>query len=186
LDDLPELGLAGDHQQDNVSVALTVLLSLRKQGSHKLTEIPAFAGKAKGGINNALQNTKWPARMEKISNSPEIWFDCGHNREGAEAIAKQLKQWRTKDPDRPIHLVLGLAGDKDPNDFLAPLWPYIDDVTCVDLPNARNPQSAKTLKMRINAQKPVKIGTIGDVMSGATDLTMITGSLYLYEQVKIP
>ncbi len=167
LDDLTDLGLAGEHQKDNASVALKTLETL----GHVINRA-------------ALAVAKWPARMEKISDSPEIWFDCGHNQEGAEAIAKQLKQWRTKDPDRHIHLVLALARDKDPNDFLAPLWPYIDHVTCVDLLNARNPQSAEELRIRINAQKPVKIGTIDDVFSDANDITMITGSLYLYEHVK--
>jgi len=172
LSDLPELGLVGDHQKDNASVALTALSLL-----NIIQDLQA----------SALTTTKWPARMEKLSDDPEIWFDCGHNKDGAEAIAAQLELWKIENANRNIHLVLGLAADKDPNEFLAPLLPHINSLTCVDLPNARNPQDALSLKnkircdININTEKRVK----NAIQTSPHCITLITGSLYLYESVKL-
>jgi dihydrofolate synthase/folylpolyglutamate synthase len=171
MDDLPALGLVGDHQKDNASVALSVLSSL---------------GLTQGSQNTALQNTKWPARMEKMNDNPEIWFDCGHNVDGAKTIATQLDKWKTDNPTRPIHLVLGLANDKDPNEFLSLLVPYINSITCVDLMNARNPQSAKDLASKITVFDDVKIKK--DIQCAIHNdqnaINLITGSLYLYQNLK--
>jgi dihydrofolate synthase/folylpolyglutamate synthase len=171
MDDLPALGLVGDHQKDNASVAISTLSSL---------------GLITKSHVHTLQNTKWPARMEKMNDNPEIWFDCGHNVDGAKTIATQLNIWKKENPTRHIHLVLGLAGDKDPNEFLSPLVPYINSITCVDLMNARNPQSAKDLASKITVFDDVQIKK--DVQSAIHNdrnaINLITGSLYLYQNVK--
>jgi dihydrofolate synthase/folylpolyglutamate synthase len=167
-DTLPPLGLIGDHQKDNASVAIEIV-----KNSH-----PDINDEA---IEKGLQNTKWPARMEKISNALDIWFDCGHNAEGAKTIAEQLKQWKINDPDMPIHLVLGLAADKNPNEFLKPIAPYINTLTCINLLNARNPQSGEALKKRIHVwNKDITTSHKIETMP-LTSRTLICGSLYLYE-----
>ena len=168
--DLPPLGLMGDHQKDNASVAIEVVTNSHPDINHDI-------------IAKGLQNTKWPARMEKISNNPEVWFDCGHNAEGAKTIAQQLKQWKHDDPNTPIHLVLGLAADKDPNEFLKPIVQHIDALTCVDLPNARNPQSGEELKGRIHVLNKDITTTPKIANITYTSRTLICGSLYLYESI---
>jgi dihydrofolate synthase/folylpolyglutamate synthase len=176
LDDTYELGLVGDHQRDNAGTVLKTVQTI-------LPGIP------NDYIIKGLAQTKWPARMEKISDNPEIWFDCGHNAEGAAVIANQLKTWKQQSPDRPVHIILGLASDKNADDFMAPLWTYCDKLTCVDLKNARNAQTAEELKSRFT-KKPVSIQTVPTIKDALTlqqrdnVLTLITGSLYLYEQIK--
>lgn len=175
IDDIQPLRLVGDHQKDNASTAVTALSVIAPQFD-------------KTTMHNGLKNTQWPARMEKISNNPEIWFDCGHNADGALAIAAQLKQWTSDFPNKSIYLVLGLAADKDPNQFLSPLWGYIENVTCVDLMNARNPQSGEDLKNKITAKKPVMSAADAkqaiEMIDNSNVIILMTGSLYLYEQLK--
>jgi dihydrofolate synthase/folylpolyglutamate synthase len=177
LEDLPPLGLAGEHQKDNASTALAAI-------AYPLNDM----------TKKALQNTYWPARMEKLSDTPEIWFDCGHNADGAKAIAQQLKSWTEKQPDRPIHLIIGLAADKEPDDFLAPLTPFCDSVICIDLMNARNPQTGLELKKRIafeqdkfqmakNCEEAIQV--ILRKSKSENPIILITGSLYLYEQATV-
>ena len=177
INDLPELDLIGDHQKDNASVALAAFQTLQLK--------PISYSK----MMRALADTRWPARMEKLSDNPEIWFDCGHNKDGAIIIAQQLKQWKSNNPTRDIHLVLGLAADKNPNDFINPLLPFINSVTCVDLPNARNPQTAQELfkKIQLNDNYIMPVhngGTVQNALSIVQKnnaLTIISGSLYLYD-----
>jgi len=170
--DLPSLGLVGNHQKDNASVAIHALSSL---------------GLIQNEQNTALKNTQWPARMEHISQHPNIWFDCGHNVDGAKIIANQLQQWKSESPDRAIHVILGLATDKNPDDFLAPIIPFIDKITCVDLLNARNPQTGHDLAKKISihhdnihAQSSIKLNACDE-----SALTLITGSLYLYDTIVV-
>lgn len=170
-DELPQLGLIGNHQKDNSSVAFSVFNTLTNNND-----------------KSALKNTQWPARMEKISNTPEIWFDCGHNVDGANTIAEQLKQWKFEKPNRPIHLVVGLASDKDAQAYINPMVEYLDSVTCIDLLNARNPQNGADLSEKINISIPKYTAkAYPDALSTIPDdggIIMITGSLYLYEQIK--
>lgn len=178
--DLPTLGLIGDHQKDNASVALTVFKTI---GLQSISNIAA---------TQALAKAQWPARMEKLSDYPEIWFDCGHNKDGAIVIAAQLSQWKRDNSTRAIHLILGLAADKNPHDFLNLLMPFIDSITCVDLPNARNPQMGTELFERIkNNQNETVTVRNGHTIKNAIHsleknnaLTIISGSLYLYDPSK--
>ena len=176
-EDLPPLGLLGDHQKDNASTALDTFDITVKQFN--------------GDIAQALQNTYWPARMEKVSDDPEIWFDCGHNADGAKVIAAQLKQWKAEQPDRPIHIIVGLAGDKNAVDFITPLKPYCDTVTCVDLPNARNPSTGEAIVVTLAGLNIPNLSAARDIKSALRNapfkdnhLTLICGSLYLYGEVR--
>ena len=175
IKNLPPLGLQGDHQKDNASTAVA---TIRITHPH-ITE---------GQIATGLRNAQWSARMEKVSDIPEIWFDCGHNADGANVIATQLARWKDEQSDLSIRLIIGLAADKDPNAFMAPLWAYCDQVVCVDLLNARNAQTAKELNSRILKHSRIPVTSAPSVKSALLTpfdgLTLICGSLYLYEQVK--
>jgi len=171
LNDLPELGLIGDHQKDNASVALSIASS---------------CGLTTG--SQALKTTKWPARMEKISDTPEIWFDCGHNIDGAKTIAEQLKKWKSETPNQKIHLIIGLASDKNAQDFIDPMVNHIDSITCIDLLNSRNPQTGINLANKFTASQPISTNTTIaqaiDTIGNNKEVIVITGSLYLYDQIK--
>ncbi len=170
--DLPPLALAGDHQKDNASTAIEVVKNNHPDINDDI-------------IKKGLRNTKWPARMEQISYDPEVWFDCGHNAEGAKTIAQQLEQWKNDDPNTPIHLILGLAADKNPNEFLKPIINYIDTLTCVDLLNARNPQNSEELKEKLDMlTNSYHYRDINELLANIgkknNNKIIITGSLYLY------
>jgi folylpolyglutamate synthase/dihydropteroate synthase len=100
------------------------------------------------------------------------------------------KKWKSDNPSRPIHVILGLASDKNPNDFMESLWAYSDSVYCVDLLNARNPQSGHDLSLKIiNSQKPVmsvsdfKVA-LSNIDMSQNPLILVCGSLYLYASIK--
>ncbi|PCI00092.1 MAG: bifunctional folylpolyglutamate synthase/dihydrofolate synthase [Alphaproteobacteria bacterium] len=184
-DDLPHLGLVGDHQKQNASTALATIDLLQNQFS--VTD---------NAIQNGLKNARWAGRMEHITQGAlydslpphcELWFDCGHNAEGARAISTQLKAWKDENPARDIHLVLGLATDKNPNDFLSPLLSHINSLTCVDLLSARNPQTAQKLKEKVDLKQDIKTEKLlRDVAKNIQEMPailFITGSVYLYRDL---
>lgn len=171
-DNYPTPNLTGAHQIENAATALTLA---------DILKIPETA-KRKG-----LTHAQWPGRLQKISDTPEIWFDAAHNDSGALALAAQLKTWKTTAPERPIHLVVGLAADKDTNAFFGPMAGLYDTLTLVDLPQARRPQTAEQLKAKIGdkgANTAPNINQAIDTIGKSSGFFVIAGSLYLYQQLK--
>ena len=183
-DDVPPLGLTGKHQTSNAATALAVINELQNA-----FPVPQTA------IEDGLRTCRWPARMERIESGPvhvllkndaELWFDCGHNTQGAKAIAKQLEIWKDEDRARKIHIILALPADKDAQDYVAALNPCFDTLTCIDLPNARHPQSGSALAERIRGTH--SLYTAPDITTAVNQLNyqtndkiLICGSLYLYQ-----
>ncbi len=72
------LGLLGDHQKLNATVALCMIYA---------TDIVLTQP-----IEPSLQRTRWAGRLQKVmyAGTP-LWLDSAHNEEGAMALAKALK-----------------------------------------------------------------------------------------------
>jgi dihydrofolate synthase / folylpolyglutamate synthase len=129
--DLPRPSLTGDHQIENAGNALMALCLLRERFRWN-----------EDNIRNGLIRIEWPGRFEPIPpsglNLPhdpaqlEIWYDGGHNESGARAIAAQLSRWAQNDP-RPLHVILGLKGDKNARAFLEQVLPHAQSLTHINL-----------------------------------------------------
>ena len=180
-----DLGLVGDHQHDNAATAIEVTQTL-----HSILPIKNHH------VQNGLKNAKWPARMEQITcgsvfaSLPDqcgLWFDCGHNAQGAKAVAHQFEHWKQGRKKRAIHVIMGLASDKNANDFVAPFIDLCDTLTCVDLNNARNQQSAHDLQTALNNDMAKTAPTIQAAINQLNiephDIIFICGSLYLYKEI---
>ncbi len=67
------------------------------------------------GFANVTRLTGLRGRWEKISDSPKIICDTGHNQSGISYIAEQLKNEKY----RKLHIVIGMVNDKDIKSVLA-------------------------------------------------------------------
>ncbi|TNE55959.1 MAG: bifunctional folylpolyglutamate synthase/dihydrofolate synthase [Sphingomonadales bacterium] len=114
------LGLLGAHQAENAGLAVTML---RSQSKVTVSDRAIEAG---------LKGTSWPARLHKLAAGPlasdrEIWLDGGHNVSAGLAIADHFKG--------PLHLILGMLDNKDPQSIIAPLEGRIRSLTIVPVPD---------------------------------------------------
>ena len=110
--------LFGKHQIFNSALALTVFKIICKDKiNHTL-------------VSKALKKTRWPARMQKLSNGPlnqlsgkefELWLDGGHNDEAGILLSKTLKKWKKDE----IFLIVGMVKGKTPKKFIDHLMPYL-------------------------------------------------------------
>ena len=167
LDGVPQPNLYGVHQHWNAAMAVQLY--------NHLPDLPPVDLSVLGHVD-------WPGRMQKVDHlGQDIWIDGGHNEGGAKALARICQGWREESPDTPIHLVLGMGADKDPNAFLSPFMPYIDSVHCIDLHGGRNPQSAESLRDKIDFNN-VKTIDISDINT-LPGKKIICGSLYLYASI---
>ena len=127
--DLPLPALAGQHQIDNASLAVSTLLFADAPISND-----AFAG----GITNA----RWPARLQPLTRGPfsapirarggEVWIDAGHNAHAADALVQSLHRINAKRPTTTIAIV-GMRARKDADAFVSRLAGAVDQLIAVPL-----------------------------------------------------
>jgi len=94
------LALVGRHQVANARLAIAALGALAR-------EVPGLRAWA---ADSAIMMTRWPGRFERSELEPRLWWDGGHNADGAR-VARET--WREALGDPPGALVLGVSSDKD-------------------------------------------------------------------------
>jgi dihydrofolate synthase/folylpolyglutamate synthase len=95
-----ELGLLGEHQIENATLAVALAETLRQAGL-PFTE---------GAIRRGLREARWPARLQVVGRAPYIVVDAAHN---ADSFARLLAALRRHFTFERLILVLGVLADKD-------------------------------------------------------------------------
>lgn len=114
-----ELPLVGDHQAANGALAL--LLFYEWSGRSLACQFAAEAA------CRGLSETRWPGRLETISESPLTIIDVGHTPDGIRSAAAGL---RDAYPDQRFVLVCGVSEDKDAAGILQLLAPEFPHIIC--------------------------------------------------------
>ncbi|RJP25938.1 MAG: bifunctional folylpolyglutamate synthase/dihydrofolate synthase [Candidatus Abyssobacteria bacterium SURF_5] len=96
-----ELNLGGDFQASNAALAVMGIETLAKRGI-----IPSDESALRAGMAAA----RWPARLEKILDSPMVLLDGAHNPSAMRALADTIQSLF---PGRRIILVVAILSDKD-------------------------------------------------------------------------
>ncbi|MFP4313706.1 MAG: bifunctional folylpolyglutamate synthase/dihydrofolate synthase [Alphaproteobacteria bacterium] len=188
----PHPNLIGPHQIENAGLTLATLDLL--QDEFPLT---------KDAIQSGLQNIHWPGRLERIYKSPlndllgendELWYDGGHNDSAGMALAKQLQIWQRGNLLK-THLVLGMKADKNPQDFLTPLLPYIETLSLTRVNDIGPCITKEHIEPFLKSHDIPFLGENDNVKIAIKDLTrhasntdepkriLICGSLYLAGQI---
>ncbi len=181
-----ELPLNGRHQAANAAVALMTIDVLRNFFSFLLEEEEIF---------RALQQTRWPGRLEVVSRQPVIVLDGAHNQEGMEALAASIKQLLPA--DKRLHLMFSALADK-PLAQMAEAWkPLEPQVTSVHVTTFDFPRAASLEQMQdaflSGGWGAVQIDPVADWRAFLQtwqagqhneDWLVICGSLYFISQVR--
>ena len=124
---LPLPALPGAHQIRNAGLALAA--------ADALEGVPV----AESALGEGLRTVRWPARLQRLTRGPlldslpgswDLWLDGGHNPGAGRALAAHAEGWREK----PLHLIVGMMGSKDPAGFLGPLAAAIGLLRAVAVP----------------------------------------------------
>ncbi|MBR5015572.1 MAG: bifunctional folylpolyglutamate synthase/dihydrofolate synthase [Clostridia bacterium] len=171
------LPLIGPHQLDNLSVTLKIIDVLKTKGF----KIPQKAIKA------GIEKTTLPARVEIISKKPLIIVDGGHNEDGANALAKTLKEY----VDKRITLVIGVMADKEVDAVVKHLAPLAARVVTT------TPSNPRAMKAEALAEKvrtlcedtlaktdPCKAFDLARSLVKDDEALVVCGSLYLAGDVR--
>jgi dihydrofolate synthase/folylpolyglutamate synthase len=173
-----KVGLCGDHQTTNGALALAALELLMEKGLRASDE----------AIYSGLEATRWPGRLEVVSEDPVIVLDGAHNPSAARALKEFLETWEAP---RPLVLVIGILKDKAWKAMLRIMLPLADRVilTRPEYERAADPEFLASFARSIK-KDVVVISRLPDAISlalkeaGPGHTVCITGSLYTVGEAK--
>ena len=164
--------------QDNVATAIMVLTVLEKKLGLSLNNV---------FINQVIEQTKVPGRMEKFSLTCDVILDVGHNPQAARYLATQLQQLNYP----KVHAVIGMLSDKDITNTIGPLLPEVEHWYIGSLNVSRGCKAQKIVE---NAQiAPDKMNCFDNVSQAfkiakqnakATDLVLVFGSFHTVAEIR--
>ena len=167
-----EIPLPGSYQRNNASVAARAL--------HILSERFGFdAAEAIRGMRNA----EWPARMQFIPQRNLI-IDGAHNPEGAEALARSLREFY---PGKRFHFITGCFADKNADEILSFFAPLALDFRFIEFDGSgrkvRTPDELTVILREQGFQIPAGRAELEEALSGLPsadgERSVLSGSLHM-------
>ncbi len=168
------LHLLGEHQMENAAQAIAMAGCFEDK-----TRIKISPEAVKQGVRDA----RWPGRLEKISDHPQIVVDGAHNRE---SMRRMLLGLRRHFHFTRLLVVLGVSQDKDLAGILEELLPETDQFYVTQSGHDRSLACEKISEaIEGLGKKSVMDRDFQTLFSqachdaGDDDLVLVTGSLYL-------
>ncbi|WP_302222203.1 bifunctional folylpolyglutamate synthase/dihydrofolate synthase [Acidaminococcus timonensis] len=163
--------LPGEHQVLNGAVAL------------KVAELLAARDKAitEAAILKGMEETRWPGRLERIHQKPDIILDGAHNPSGVTVLRKALDEYY---PRARRYFVFGMMADKDVSQVSDILFRPEDTIYTVLAHVGDRSETPEKLAKRLHKNAvPMDDLTaayrkaVGE--AGPEDVVIVCGSLYL-------
>jgi dihydrofolate synthase / folylpolyglutamate synthase len=162
--------LAGEHQVGNAVTAAAALIRLG---------IPDAA------IENGIAAARWPGRLERICETPEIILDGAHNPSGARALAAYVDRFYA---NRRVRMIYGTMRDKAIDEIAGILFPKAQEliVTAPRQTRALAPEAVGEVAAHPNLRLAPDIEAALDLVRDAApeDVVFITGSLFLVAEAR--
>lgn len=189
---LPPPSLTGAHQLINAGAAIACLAGL------------AGLTVDDQALRRGIAGATWPARLQRLTRGPlparlppdwDVWLDGGHNDSAGEVLAAQAAAWAQETPAKPLLLVFGMLGTKDPAAFLAPLAGHAAALRAVPIPGEATALTAAEAAVQARTAG-IRDAAPADTPEAALDAlaalaatgsgpcrVLICGSLYLAGQI---
>jgi dihydrofolate synthase / folylpolyglutamate synthase len=176
------LPLAGQFQASNAALAAHAARMLHGPDGQPQVSISA--------IEDGIERTRFPGRVEIVQHDPLVILDGAHNPEKVAGLVSALDQMPT--PSRRI-MVLGSLGGHDFLQVAAIAAPMADEViitapSAVERTSAPVEEIVKTVeasgKPYSVVLKPIEAIETALSQAGADDQIVVTGSLYLVGAVR--
>lgn len=166
-----EVKLPGAHQILNTAVAVVAAKLASKQDS-RINEL---------ALHQGVAVTKWPGRLERIRQKPDVILDGAHNPAGAAVLRAALdKYYRGK----KICFIFGMMGDKDISQVVTTLFRKDDTIYTVRADEGTRAAEPEALAEQIGLQAKAMHDLSAAYKTALTEvgedgLVCVCGSLYL-------
>ncbi|MGE7693061.1 bifunctional folylpolyglutamate synthase/dihydrofolate synthase [Lysinibacillus sp. NPDC094177] len=169
------LKMAGPHQINNASLAITAILTLRENGAIDISD---------ESIRQALAKAQWAGRFEQLPGN--IILDGAHNSEGTAALIQTLK---TVYPHQNYRFIYAALSDKDHANSIALMDSIATSIafTQIELPNAMPADKLAALSTNTNKMYNANWREMVQTMlyqKNDEDIIVITGSLYFIAEIR--
>lgn len=167
-----ELKMIGAHQQENAALAIATLLEMYDRGMLLLDF---------NKMIQAIEDTTWTGRIEKIQEHPTIILDGAHNVESIEVLVDTMKSHYA---GHKIDVLFSAIDGKPIGRMLKSLEEISEHfyVTTFDFPKAL---PLDTLYEHVEHDKRIKVKDYADfIRNYEGDVLLVTGSLYFISAVK--
>jgi dihydrofolate synthase/folylpolyglutamate synthase len=162
--------LAGEHQVENAVTAAVALACL---------------GVPDSAIESGIACTRWPGRLERVCERPEIILDGAHNPAGARALAAYIDRFYGH---RRVRLIYGAMRDKAIDEISGILFPRAQQVivTAPQQARALAPEALRDIgghpDLRIAPTLRDALALVAD--ASPEDVVFVTGSLFLVAEAR--
>ena len=172
--------LLGDHQLKNAACALALLEQLEP----KRFEVQETA------IRSALSHVVWEGRLEVLEHQPRLLIDGAHNVAAAQVLIETVAPM-VEGQDAKLIVVLGMMRDKDHEEFMKIIGPYVSHIilTKVSVPRAATVAELKEcvpdgLSVVVESSNPKEALQLARQLAKPADVICVTGSLFLAGEVR--
>ncbi|HEY7820038.1 MAG TPA: folylpolyglutamate synthase/dihydrofolate synthase family protein, partial [Vicinamibacteria bacterium] len=170
---LLDLPLAGDHQLENLALAVRA--------------VECFSGGLSvEDVARGVAATEWPGRLQRIPGEPSILLDAAHNVMAVESLVRYLETC----PQRKRVLLFGVMKDKRVWEMLSKLLPHVSAfvATRPEMSRARDPERlARFAKERgVPAEavrSPAAALARARELAGREGEVLVAGSIFLLGEV---
>lgn len=174
------LPLSGEHQVENLSLALMVLEELLQKGFDKITL---------NSIREGVAQVKHPARFELMCKNPLVIVDGAHNPQGMESFSVAVRNLL---PQNKGVLLLGMLKDKDADTSLEFIKDLFCDIYTVTINNPRTMTASELeVKCRGYFENVTSCKSAEEAFDKAFESAQqkdthlcVCGSLYLASQIR--
>lgn len=170
--------LLGDYQMCNACTAIDITELLRQRG----WKIPEEA------LTTGLDSAVWPARMELVRRSPDLFLDGGHNPQCMEALSQSLAKLY---PGKKIWFLTGVLADKDFSDMFKHIIPLARGFVTItpDSPRAMTAQDLAQYLESLGLEATPCESTAEGMetvlrLAKADDVVCVCGSLYMIGELR--
>ena len=166
-----EVKLPGAHQILNTAVAV-VAAKLASKQDNRINEL---------ALHQGVALTKWPGRLERISQKPDVILDGAHNPAGAAVLRAALDKYYC---GKKICFIFGMMGDKDISQVITTLFRKEDTVYTVRADEGTRAAEPEALAEQIGPQAKAMHDLAAAYKTalaevGEDGLVCVCGSLYL-------
>jgi dihydrofolate synthase/folylpolyglutamate synthase len=179
------VSLNGRHQLINAAAAVMTLEVLRQYYAFIVEDEDLYKG---------LSETRWPGRLEMVSEEPRILLDGAHNPEGAQTLAAALTDVYTY---KKLHFMMGMLSTKNHTGYLRHILPLVDTLIITEPDFHKKGDAhqlaelARELLREIDRQVEVIVEpgwklALESLTSRTEqdDLAVVSGTLYLISDVR--
>jgi dihydrofolate synthase/folylpolyglutamate synthase len=154
--------LAGEHQVENARAAAIALDQL-------------------GVAPDGIATTRWPGRLEHVSENPEIILDGAHNLGGTRALVRYIERFYA---GRRIWFVYGVMRDKAIGEMAALLFPLAERVIVTAPANSRALEPEKIPAPGASITHGVREAIELAREARKDDVIFVTGSLFVVGEAR--